>query len=114
SQPGPASGAGGRGRGRRAGGHALERCAAHRHCPEAARVGRGGGSPGGAAAEGRLLEGELAEEAGQVEAARLRLATGRPTRLSELGTLDPHAFGLFLNLLGEALAEQEGPEATVE
>jgi len=49
-----------------------------------------------------------------VEAARLRLATGRPTRLSELGTLDPHAFGLFLNLLGEALSEQAGPEAAVE
>ena len=49
-----------------------------------------------------------------MEAARLRLATGRPTRLSELGTLDPHAFGLFLNLLGEALAEQRGPEAIVE
>lgn len=62
----------------------------------------------------RLLEQELALEADQVEAARLRLATGRPTRLSELGTLDPHAFGLFLNLLGEALAEQRGPEAIVE
>jgi uncharacterized protein (TIGR02677 family) len=62
----------------------------------------------------RLLERELAEEAGQVEAARRRLATGRPTRLSELGPLDPHAFGLFLNLLGEALAEQPGPDATVE
>jgi uncharacterized protein (TIGR02677 family) len=62
----------------------------------------------------RLLEQGLAEEAEQVEAARLRLATGRPTRLSELGTLDPHAFDLFLNLLGEALAEQQGPDTTVE
>jgi uncharacterized protein (TIGR02677 family) len=61
-----------------------------------------------------LLARELAQEAEQVEAARLRLATGRPTRLSELGTLDAHAFGLFLNLLGEALAEQPGPDATVE
>ena len=66
------------------------------------------------ATERRLLERELAEEAGQVEAARLRLATGRPTRLSELGTLDPHAFGLFLSLLGEALSEQAGPETAVE
>jgi uncharacterized protein (TIGR02677 family) len=66
------------------------------------------------AAERLLLERELAEEAGQVEAARLALATGRPTRLSELGTLDPHAFGLFLSLLGEALSEQAGPEAVVE
>ena len=62
----------------------------------------------------RLLAQELAQEAEQVEAARLRLAAGRPTRLSELGTLDPHAFGLFLNLIGEALAEQPGPDATVE
>jgi uncharacterized protein (TIGR02677 family) len=62
----------------------------------------------------RLLERELAEEAGQVEAARQRLATGRPTRLSEIGALDSHAFGLFLGLLGEALAEQADPEATVE
>jgi uncharacterized protein (TIGR02677 family) len=66
------------------------------------------------AAARRLIEQELAQEAGQVEAARLRLATGRPTRLSELDTLDRHAFGLFLALLGEALAEQEGPEATIE
>ena len=62
----------------------------------------------------QLLALELAQEAEQVEAARLRLATGRPTRLSELGQLDPHAFGLFLSLLGEALAEQQGPEATLE
>ncbi|HEY1247059.1 MAG TPA: TIGR02677 family protein [Hyphomicrobiaceae bacterium] len=66
------------------------------------------------ATERLLLERELAEEAGQVEAARLRLATGQPTRLSELGALDPHAFGLFLSLLGEALSEQAGPEAVVE
>jgi uncharacterized protein (TIGR02677 family) len=66
------------------------------------------------AAARRLLEQQLAEEADQVEAARQRLTTGRPTRLSELGPLDRHAFGLFLALLGEALAEQAGPEATVE
>jgi uncharacterized protein (TIGR02677 family) len=62
----------------------------------------------------RLLALELAEEARQVEAARRRLATRRPTRLSELGPLDPHAFGLFLGLLGEALTEQGGPDAAVE
>jgi uncharacterized protein (TIGR02677 family) len=62
----------------------------------------------------QLLAQELAQEAEQVQAARRRLATGRSTRLSELGTLDPHAFSLFLNLLGEALAEQPGPHATVE
>jgi uncharacterized protein (TIGR02677 family) len=57
---------------------------------------------------------QLAQESAQVEAARRRLATGRPTRLSELGEVDLHAFGLFLGLLGEALTEQAGPDAPVE
>ncbi|ALK09627.1 TIGR02677 family protein [Blastochloris viridis] len=60
------------------------------------------------------LARELAEESQQVEAARRRLATGHPTRLSDLGELDRHAFGLFLGLLGEALTEQAGPDATAE
>ena len=60
------------------------------------------------------MAGQLAEESRQVEAARRRLATGRATLLSELGELHTHAFGLFLNLLGEALAEQSGPEMAVE
>jgi uncharacterized protein (TIGR02677 family) len=61
-----------------------------------------------------LLAIELTEEARQVEAAREHLATGRPIRLSDLGDLDMHAFGLFLGILGEALTEQAGPETTVE
>ena len=60
------------------------------------------------------MAGQLAEESRQVEAARQRLATGRTTLLSELGELDGHAFGLFLDLLGEALSEQAGPETSVE
>src|SRR5262245_9110815 len=60
------------------------------------------------------LARELAEESLQVEAARKRLATGRSTRLSDLGELDVHAFSLFLGLLGEALAEQAGPDSTAE
>ena len=60
------------------------------------------------------MAGQLAEESRQVDAARRRLATGRAALLSELGELDTHAFGLFLNLLGEALAEQSGPESAVE
>ena len=60
------------------------------------------------------LRRHLAEEARQVEAARNRLATGRPMRLSDLGDLDSHAFGLLLGLLGEALTEQAGPSAVVE
>jgi uncharacterized protein (TIGR02677 family) len=66
------------------------------------------------AAARQVLEQELAKETQQVEAARLRFATGQPTRLSQLGALDPHAFDLFLNLLGQALTEQDGPDATVE
>ncbi len=65
-------------------------------------------------AERALLARQLAEESQAIEAARRRLATGRPTRLSDLGDLDSHAFGLFLTLLGEALAEQSGPDTVVE
>lgn len=61
-----------------------------------------------------LMAKQLAEESGQVDAARQRLAHGRPVRLSELGELDPHAFGMFLGLLGEALSEQSHPEQAVE
>ena len=61
-----------------------------------------------------LLAIQLAEESQQIEAARRRLATGIPTRLSDFGELDIHGFGLFLGLLGEALTEQAGPDATVE
>lgn len=60
------------------------------------------------------LAREIAEESAQVEAARRRLATGRPMLLSDLHTLDAHAFGLFLGLLGEALSEQAGPDCPVE
>jgi uncharacterized protein (TIGR02677 family) len=65
-------------------------------------------------AERTLMAQTLDEESRQVEAARQRLATGKPLRLSELGELDSHAFGLFLNLLGEALAEQANPDQAVE
>jgi len=60
------------------------------------------------------MAGQLDEESRQVEAARRRLANGQATHLSALGELDPQAFGLFLQLLGEALAEQSGPETPVE
>jgi uncharacterized protein (TIGR02677 family) len=66
-----------------------------------------------AEARARLAR-ELDEESQQVEEARKRLATGQPTRLSDLGELDRHAFGLFLGLLGEALTEQTGSDATAE
>lgn len=65
-------------------------------------------------AERELMARHLAEESRQVQAARQLLATGRPTRLSELRELDHHAFQLFLGLLGEALADQPNPDRTVE
>ncbi|MBI5165870.1 MAG: TIGR02677 family protein [Magnetospirillum sp.] len=65
-------------------------------------------------AERAELARQLAEEGRQVEAARRILATSLPIRLSQLGVLDSHAFALFLSLLGEALAEQDGPDAVVE
>ncbi len=64
--------------------------------------------------ERRLLAAQFREEHAQIEAARERLATGKPTRLSELGHLDGHAFQLFLSLLGEALTVQATPDEAVE
>lgn len=61
-----------------------------------------------------LLARQFVQEAREIEAARQRLATGRPARLSELGPLDLHGFDLFLGILGEALSEQAGPDAPVE
>jgi uncharacterized protein (TIGR02677 family) len=65
-------------------------------------------------AERRLLALQLQEEHAQIDAARGRLATGRPTRLSDLQTLDTHAFDLFLGLLGEALTAQRDPDDAVD
>ncbi|WP_175410409.1 TIGR02677 family protein [Streptomyces sp. TRM64462] len=52
----------------------------------------------------RHLAEIAARQAAETAAARARLATGGSTRLSELGALDPVAFRLFLQLLGDALA----------
>jgi uncharacterized protein (TIGR02677 family) len=64
--------------------------------------------------ERELLSTQFAEEHRQVEAARVRLANGRVTRLSQLGHLDLHTFRLFLNLLGEALSAQTSPDDIIE
>ncbi|MFD7289512.1 TIGR02677 family protein [Streptomyces sp. NPDC059863] len=54
---------------------------------------------------GRRQLAEYAEkQAAEMAAARARLATQGEVRLSSLGELDPLAFGLFLQLLGDALA----------
>lgn len=65
-------------------------------------------------AEKALLAAQAEAEAAQAAAARARLATGRRVRLSDLGELDPQAFGLFLDLLGEALTRKVRPSDRVE
>ncbi|MFI5754752.1 TIGR02677 family protein [Streptomyces sp. NPDC051569] len=52
----------------------------------------------------RTLAEAAAKQAAETAAARARLVTGGITRLSGLGELDPVSFGLFLQLLGDALA----------
>ena len=54
--------------------------------------------------ERRYLAEVARKQADEAAAARARLDTGGEIRLSELGELDPAAFGLFLQLLGDALA----------
>ncbi|MBT2440547.1 TIGR02677 family protein [Streptomyces sp. ISL-36] len=52
----------------------------------------------------RALAEAAAKQAAETAAARVRLVTDGVTRLSDLGELDPASFGLFLQLLGDALA----------
>lgn len=52
----------------------------------------------------RRLAEIAAKQAEEIAAARARLATGGERRLSQFGELDPLTFGLFLQLLGDALA----------
>jgi uncharacterized protein (TIGR02677 family) len=65
-------------------------------------------------AERASLAAQFAAESRQVEAARLRLCTGKATRLSDLGQLNRQEFDLFLALLGEAIAEQANPDEVIE
>lgn len=65
------------------------------------------------AARRRLAELHRLEHS-QTEEARRRLATGRPTRLSDLGPFDATELGLFLGLLGDALAALPADRADVE
>lgn len=55
-------------------------------------------------AEKALLAQQAEQEAAELAAARAQLVTDGTVRLSELGDLDRSAFGLFLDLLGEALS----------
>ena len=54
-------------------------------------------------AERARLAELAARQAAETAAARAALVTSRPTRLGDVGTLDPAAFALFLALLGDAL-----------
>jgi|SRR5699024_3475613 len=65
-------------------------------------------------AEKAWLADKIAAEDAQLTAAREQLITDDITRLSELGRLDRHAFRLFLNLLGEALAAMRDPQGRIE
>lgn len=65
-------------------------------------------------AEREHLARQAAAEREHTDTARRRLATGRPVLLSELGPLDNAEFGLFLRLLGDALAAgPAGPDSTI-
>lgn len=55
-------------------------------------------------AERRHLAELAARQSAETAAARQALVTSHPTRLSDLGKLEPSAFRLFLSLLGDALA----------
>ncbi|MHA6804679.1 TIGR02677 family protein [Salinifilum ghardaiensis] len=61
----------------------------------------------------RYLADLAAKEAAETAAARAALATRHPTRLSDIGTLEPGAFQLFLGLLGDALAARTPGADTV-
>jgi uncharacterized protein (TIGR02677 family) len=52
----------------------------------------------------QLLADLLESEHRQIDEARRRLATGHPTRLSDLGALDADEFRLFLELLSDVLS----------
>ena len=65
-------------------------------------------------AQREQLARQVEAEREQADLARVRLATGRPTRLSDLGPLDSDEFALFLRLLGEGLAAgPPGPDGVI-
>lgn len=55
-----------------------------------------------------------ADEAGQLESARALLATNQQLLISDLEPLNPAAFELFLDLLGEAMTARLLPDEAVE
>jgi uncharacterized protein (TIGR02677 family) len=61
-----------------------------------------------------FLRQQAEHEAAQTAAARQRLRTTGPVRLSDLDVLDPRAFRLFLALLGDALAARRPGDTEVK
>jgi uncharacterized protein (TIGR02677 family) len=64
--------------------------------------------------EKRELARLAADEAAQIERAQQELARGRLMWLSDFGLLEPAAFHLLLDLLGEALAARTDPRQPVD
>jgi uncharacterized protein (TIGR02677 family) len=64
-------------------------------------------------AQRRILAEHAAAEAAETGLARARLCTTGPVLLSGLGELDSRAFGLFLGLLGDALAARSPGDTKV-
>ena len=65
-------------------------------------------------AERAVLARLMEEESLQIDAARRRLTTGRPMRLSQLGALGRAEFDLLRDLLGEAIAGRVTASDVVE
>jgi uncharacterized protein (TIGR02677 family) len=63
--------------------------------------------------ERQLLAERAAAEADQTAAARARLVSEHPVRLSQLRDLDANAFALFLSLLGQALSARRPDEPEI-
>lgn len=64
--------------------------------------------------EREYLKRQAEEEARQLELARERLAANRPMLLSEFEELNPQTFELLLDLLGEAMANRNDPNESIE
>lgn len=65
-------------------------------------------------AQRQYLAEQAAQEAAETAAARAALATSHPTRLADLGELDPGTFRLFLGLLGDALSLRGRDDRSVQ
>ncbi|MFY9930845.1 MAG: TIGR02677 family protein [Streptosporangiaceae bacterium] len=65
-------------------------------------------------AERDFLRQQAEQEAAQTAAARQRLRTSGPTKLSDLDVLEPRSFRLFLGLLGDTLTARKPGDTEVK